>query len=147
MKLEVTRRADLAVRSLVALGATATKWKSAELAEHLRTTLGYVPQVLAPLIRAGWVTSDTGPTGGYLANFDASAVTVLEVIEAVDGPTDDGRCVVENRPCDAQTPCTLHGAWTKARGELVGALARTTLGSLIGAPNGWRVGRDRGEGR
>jgi DNA-binding IscR family transcriptional regulator len=52
------------------------------------------------------------------------------VIEAVDGVTDDGRCVVADRVCDGAAPCSLHGAWTKARSELVGVLGGTTLSDV-----------------
>jgi DNA-binding IscR family transcriptional regulator len=57
-------------------------------------------------------------------------VSVLAVIEAVDGVTDDGRCVVADRICDGAAPCSLHVAWTKARNELVGVLGGTSLSEV-----------------
>jgi len=87
MRLEITQRADLAVRALVALQSAPTRLKSVDLADALGTTAGFVPQVMAPLVRAGWVRSVPGPTGGYERRRDLDSLTVLEVVETIDGPT------------------------------------------------------------
>jgi Rrf2 family iron-sulfur cluster assembly transcriptional regulator len=130
MRLEITRRADLAVRAMVVLGEANGLVKATALAEALDATPGFVPQVVGPLVKAGWVRSEPGPTGGYASSVDLSDVSVLAVIEAVDGATDDGRCVVADRSCDGSAPCSLHVAWTKARNELVGVLGATTLSEV-----------------
>ena len=82
-------------------------------------------------MRAGWVQSDPGPTGGYRCRVPLGEVNVLQVIEAVDGATDAGRCVVADRPCLAADPCVLHVAWGQARGELVAVLQSTSM-SVVG---------------
>ena len=61
MRLEITQRADLAVRALVALQSAPVRLKSVDLADALGTTAGFVPQVMGPLVRAGWVRSVTSP--------------------------------------------------------------------------------------
>jgi Rrf2 family protein len=126
MRLEVTRRADLAVRAMVLL-AEGRQLKAAELAAGLGATPGFVPQVVGPLVKAGWVRSDPGPVGGYRLVAPPDQVTVLEIVEAVDGPTDSGRCVVADSPCGSEQPCALHGAWTQARNELMESLRAVTV--------------------
>lgn len=123
MRLEVTRKADLAVRVLEALQPLGVRRKAGDLAGELGTTAGFLAQVMTPLVRAGWVGSVPGPTGGYVAQ--TADVSLLEVIEAVDGPTDSGQCVVAGRPCDAAQPCALHHAWLRARPALLDILAAT----------------------
>ena len=130
VRLEITRRADLAVRALSLLSGTAQKWKATTLAGELDTTVGFVPQVIGPLVKAGWVRSDPGPTGGYVALVSGRDVSVLDVIEAVDGRTDAGRCVVEDRPCPSPIPCSLHAAWKVARQELMRELAATAVADV-----------------
>jgi Rrf2 family transcriptional regulator, iron-sulfur cluster assembly transcription factor len=135
MRLEITRRAELAVRALAVLGRADGRVKAAELAEAVGTTVAFVPQIVAPLVRAGWVGSDPGPTGGYVGRVELEDVSVLAVIEAVDGATDAGRCVVAERLCDGGAPCALHAAWSRARRELVGVLGGTTVASVaVAAP-------------
>ena len=130
MRLEITQRADLAVRALVVLHRSPARLKSVDLAAALGTTAGFVPQVMGPLVREGWVHSVPGPTGGYEPLVEVDALNVLAVVEAVDGPTDSGRCVVADRPCEASAPCALHVAWGLARRELVSSLAAMSVGAL-----------------
>ena len=101
--------------ALRALGETTERVKGPDLAERVGTTAGFVSQVLTPLVREGWVQSDPGPTGGYSLTVELQDVSVLDVIEAVEGPTDSGRCVLLDRPCEESGNCALHVPWTRAR--------------------------------
>jgi Rrf2 family iron-sulfur cluster assembly transcriptional regulator len=130
MRLEITRRADLAVRAMVLLSSGSRRWKAPELAHSLGTTTGFATQAVGPLVKAGWVRSLPGPSGGYTAIDGADTVSVLDVIESVDGATDQGRCVVADRACDARHPCALHVAWGHARSELTRSLGATPLSTL-----------------
>jgi Rrf2 family transcriptional regulator, iron-sulfur cluster assembly transcription factor len=130
MRLEITRRADLATRALIALGGDDRRMKSAQLADVLGTTAGFVPQILHPLVARGWVASEPGPTGGYVRVAPLESISVLEVIEAVDGPTVTGRCVLEDRPCAEAGPCALHHPWSRARAHLLDELGSTPLCDL-----------------
>ncbi len=100
--------------------------KALELAEILGTTTGFVAQVVTPLVKAGWVRSVPGPTGGYTLADDVADLSVLEIIEAVDGPTATGDCVVEDRPCHPDHSCPLHEAWSAAREVLLATLGATS---------------------
>lgn len=118
MRLEVTRKSDLAVKSLRELAASTDRTKGPELAERVGSTAGFVSQVVAPLVRAGWVRSDPGPAGGYSLVADLDEVSVLAVIQAVEGVTDSGRCVLADRPCNESGTCALHSPWLRARTQL-----------------------------
>ncbi len=127
MRLEVTRKADLALRALRVLVASGSLRKGVELADTLGTTAAFLSQVVAPLARAGWVRSVPGPRGGYEATERSVDVSVLELIEAVEGPVETGRCVLRPQPCPADLPCALHDAWMPARDALVERLAATPV--------------------
>ncbi|WP_421120967.1 RrF2 family transcriptional regulator [Aquihabitans daechungensis] len=131
MRLEVTRRSDLAIQALLALHAGPERAKAAALAEQVGTTKGFVTQVMNPLVQQGWVRSDPGPAGGYAAVFDPDEVSILAVIEAVEGPIDTGRCVLEDRACAEAGTCALHRPWSRARGHLIDDLGSQRLSSLI----------------
>jgi len=133
MRLEITRRTDLATRALLELDRLGRRAKSAELAERVGTTPGFLSQALTPVVAEGWVRSDPGPTGGYSLVADLDGISVLAVIEAVEGPTDAGRCVLEDRTCGDGGPCALHQPWSRARSVLTEQLASSSLSSLSGA--------------
>ncbi len=118
MRLEVTRKSDLAVRSLQLLGDSQERMKGPELAVLVGSTSGFISQVLTPLVRAGWIRSDPGPSGGYSLTANLESVSVLAVIETIEGPTDMGRCVLSDRPCDEDGVCALHVPWLRARSQL-----------------------------
>jgi Rrf2 family protein len=140
MRLSVTRRSDLATRALVALSAPGTRLKGAELAARLDASPGFVAQAMTPLVNAGWVRSEPGPTGGYVLVADPESLSVRQVIEAVEGPTDTQACVLEDRECTTGGPCALHGPWSRARSLLLDQLAATPLSSLVPDPAGARRG-------
>jgi len=131
MRLEITRRSDLATRALLELARTGARTKASGLAERVGTTPGFLSQAMTPLVARGWVRSEPGPTGGYTALVDPADLNVLEIIEAVEGPTDTGRCVLEDRPCGGAELCALHRPWSTARSQLLGELAGTPLSSLL----------------
>lgn len=115
---------------MVILDAAAERMKAPALAAALDATVAFVPQVMGPLVKAGWVRSDPGPAGGYTLDVSLAAVSVLDVVEAVDGKIDDGRCVVAARPCTAAEPCVMHLAWSNARNELISALDGMSVAAL-----------------
>jgi len=133
MRLEVTRRSDLAIRALLALSAATDRTKAAALADQVGTTKGFLTQVMNPLVQQGWVRSDPGPTGGYASAFDPDDISVLAVIEAIEGPVDTGLCVLEDRACAQSGTCALHRPWSRARGHLLADLGAQSLSSLMDA--------------
>jgi Rrf2 family transcriptional regulator, iron-sulfur cluster assembly transcription factor len=127
VRLEVTRKSDLAVRALRALAQRGERVKGPELAEAVGSTSGFVSQVVHPLVRQGWVRSEPGPSGGYSLSVTLAEVSVLAVIEAIEGPTDSGRCVLADRPCNETGTCALHVPWMRARTQLLKELDRTSV--------------------
>jgi Rrf2 family iron-sulfur cluster assembly transcriptional regulator len=133
MRLEITRRADLATRALLELSVTHERLKSSELAERLDTSAGFLAQAMTPLVNRGWVRSDPGPTGGYTAVAEPERVSVLDVIEAVEGPTETKQCVLENRTCASGGTCALHHPWSRARSQFLDELSATSFSDLGGS--------------
>jgi Rrf2 family protein len=133
MRLEITRRSDLATRALVELGRTGRRMKSSELAAAIGTSSGFLSQAMTPLAGRGWVRSESGPTGGYVLTADLAEVSVLDVIEAIEGPSDGGRCVLADRACGEAGMSALHQPRQRARRQLVEELADSALADLTPA--------------
>ncbi len=129
MRLEILPRTELTLRLLHAL-ADGDRWRAADLADEIDSSANYVARLVAPLTHAGWVRSVPGPTGGHELVADLDDISVLDLITAVEGGPDDGRCVMANQPCPAPSPCALHDAWVPARDALTARLAATPLSSL-----------------
>lgn len=113
------------------LAGTDGRVKGPALADAVGSTSGFVSQVLNPLVRQGWVRSDPGPSGGYTLEVGLDEVSVLAVIEAIEGPTASGRCVLADRPCDQTGTCALHVPWMRARALLLSELAATSVADAV----------------
>ena len=127
MRLEITRKTNLAIRAMATLNDAGRRMSGKDLAHSIETTTTFLAQVVSPLVRRGWIDSQPGRAGGYELVVDADELSVLDVIEAVEGPTDTQVCVLRAGDCSAADPCATHDAWSRARNALVKELAGTPL--------------------
>lgn len=126
MRLEITRKTDLALRVLRALegrGRVARK----DLARQAGTTPEFLARVMGPLVKAALVESRPGTAGGYALVVDPCPISVLNLIEVMEGPVVNGRCVLQGGDCPADGNCSLHTAWSRAREALMEELNATSV--------------------
>ncbi len=136
MRLDLNKRTDLALRAMEELCVKESRVAGPDLAEALSTTRQYLPQILNPLVKARWVRSTPGPHGGYELLVALERISVLELIEVMEGPTLDDTCVLNGEPCPRDELCALHGAWQQARDALTKELGSMTLADAWGASCG-----------
>lgn len=127
MRLELSRKTHLALLALRVLERSEAQMKGVDVATSIGTTVQFLPQIMAPLVGSGWVASEPGPRGGYRLTQGLGTLYLLEVIEAVEGQTDEGRCVLRDAPCSSVDECALHEPWQQARAALLSELARTSV--------------------
>lgn len=134
MEIQLSRTADYGIRAALAL-ADGERHKSRELADRAGIPGGFAAQVLGHLVRGGLVHSQAGQSGGYSLTRPAADVSLLDVVEAIEGPIRTTRCVLRDSACDVERPCAVHGPWTRAQDALRGSLQQTSLADLTG-PSG-----------
>lgn len=122
MRLTLSRRSELALRAVISL-ARGGVVSGAGLSEELSTSPTYLAGVLSPLIEQGWLSSRPGRNGGYELTGEGRALSVLDVVEAIEGPIDDGHCVLAGGPCPGDDQCALHPAWEQVRAAMTSTLA------------------------
>lgn len=130
MRLEVSNRVDLALRAMSYLDHAGHQ-DGRSIAVAIGTTIHYLPQILRPLIAAGWLVSSPGPRGGYALVMSLNEISVLDAINAVEGPTDTTQCVLRGAPCPAQEECAIHSSWVRARSALLAELDATSLAAAM----------------
>ena len=134
MNISFQRKTDLAIKALGHLSTIDEPFSRDRLATAVDTSRAYLAQVMTPLVHAGWVTSGRGPGGGYRLSIPTERITLLEVIEAVEGTTVTGRCALQDGPCPGTDSCAIHEAWTAARTDLIDRLRRVSIAEAIGDP-------------
>ncbi len=131
MRLELTRRGDYAVRAMLALARESELLVTgAALAAETAIPPSYVPQVMGDLVRAGLVANRRGRHGGYRLGRSATDISLLAIVEAVEG---DGRrrtCVLRGGPCRRDGACDVHAAFFEAQEALFNALGAVSLSDV-----------------
>jgi Rrf2 family protein len=122
MRLTVSKRTDLAIRACRYLHEHQGRVPGRQVADAVGTSVPFLSQVLTPLVAGGWIDSRTGPSGGYQLRNSGEELTLLEVVQAVEGPMVDGHCVLDHSACDPTNPCVMHTMWSGARKGLMESL-------------------------
>lgn len=139
-------KAEYGVRLLVELGRhpgeTPVSLNAIADAENL--PLGYLEQIAPRLRRAGLVVSARGAHGGYRLARDPQTISMDEVVLALEGAVAPMECFLEpddagkttarvmcSHQADHGRACATKLLWTRVQGDVLKALARTTLAELI----------------
>lgn len=130
----LTRTGEHALRAALFLGGRAgPRLVSArEVARALGTPPNYTGKVLRQLARKGLLRSVRGPQGGFQLRRRAEALSLAEILDAVEEPpAAPAVCLLGDRPCNAASPCGAHRKWTEVQERTRDVLAQTTLADLI----------------
>ena len=133
MDMTLSKRGDYVVRSALSLArayAGGGHRKIREVVAEMDIPQTFASQILADLVRAGLATSRAGKAGGYRLVRDPKEVSLLEVIEAGEGPLRSERCALGEGPCRWESVCPLHETWGAATGALRETLAQTSLAQI-----------------
>ncbi len=131
MKLVPTNRTDYGLRALIYLSNAPNQWtKAAEIGGAMVIPVGFLQMVLQDLQRSKFVTSRSGPRGGYALARPPESITVCEVVESLEGPLDAGECALRGGPCHWDDVCALHNVWSSAREALRERLQSATVAEV-----------------
>ena len=130
--MDLTKRGDYAVRAVLALArAPGGRLLSVRrIAEEMAIPVRFLPQVMGDLAAAGLVEATTGRAGGYRLARPAAEVTLLDVVEAVEGDSRRRTCVLRGGPCGLDGYCDVHDVFFEAQDAMIQALARARLTDL-----------------
>ena len=131
MRLELTRRTDYAIRAALALARNpGTRMSSALLSKTTHIPVRYSTQVMSDLVRAGLVNAYVGRAGGYTLSAPAETVSVLQIVEAVEGDPRRQHCSLRGGPCRRNEPCEVHFVFSEAQDAFIAQLAASSLADL-----------------
>lgn len=135
MRLEPTRRADYAIRTVMALGRAAggERLSVRRIAAEQRVPHGFLQQVMRDLVRAGLVEGTVGRSGGYGLAKPSIEISLLDVIEAVEGDRRRRVCVLRGGPCALDGVCGVHAVLAAAQDDVLHRLRGTTVAAAIRA--------------
>jgi Rrf2 family protein len=130
--MQVTRQADYAVRALtylagLPLGGQAT---TATISETQAIPRPFLSKVISQLALAGLVVTTRGMGGGVALAHPPEEITLLQAVEAVDGPVRVNNCLLRSGNCQMESLCGAHDIWAEIQGRLIQDLEAVTMAEL-----------------
>lgn len=108
-----------------------------EIAQAKRLSLSYISQIILPLKKAGLVISKEGRDGGYSLAKPANKISIMEILEALEGPIMPTRCCSnKNAKCGSEAQCNIKFTWRAAKSMLANFLSTKTLADTLCPPGG-----------
>ena len=133
--MRLSSLADYAVvtMSAAARAPAGARLSATNLAGEVGVPLPTVQKLMGHLVRAGLLTSARGTGGGFLLAKPASAITLAEIIEAIEGPIAMTRCVEGHvEECQLHGSCRTKPHLQAANAAVRGALSSVSLATLSG---------------
>lgn len=133
MRLELTKRADYAIRTVLALArATDSELLSVRrVAAEQRVPERFLSHVMGDLVRGGLVEGTVGRIGGYRLAKPSTEISLLDVVEAVEGDSQRRVCILRGGPCLLKGVCDVHAAFAAAQDDVLRRLEATTVAAVI----------------
>ena len=128
-RFAVTAMMDLAMRH------THGPVTLAAISERQHISLSYLEQLFGKLRRAKLVSSVRGPGGGYNLAQPAAAITVADIVTAVDEAMDATQCGGKE-DCHDDKRCMTHDLWATLNAKMQEYLSSVTLADLVAHQSG-----------
>lgn len=133
--LRVTKLTDYATVVLTALAAQPDAVLSAAgLAEQAGLEAPTVAKLLKPLAQAGLVAGFRGINGGYRLARPAAAITLFDIVEAMEGPLGMTECSIHEGSCGIEESCGVRANWRRINDVVADALRGVTLAEMLLPP-------------
>jgi Rrf2 family protein len=129
----LTRRGEYAIRGMIFLAQkpTGTLFSLAEIATAIDAPVSFCAKIFQSLVRAGFVTSARGVGGGLTIGKSGLAITLLELVERVEGPILLNKCLGGQGICSRDKQCKVHGVWSDIQSDITKKLSLITLADLV----------------
>jgi Rrf2 family protein len=130
--LSLSHTTGYAIKALGCLdGPSPSSRLIADVAKHAGVPRPYLAKIVNSLVRNGLVATKRGYKGGISLARSAEEISLLEVVEAVEGKGWIGDCLLGLEACTSQRNCPTHDLWERIRVEITERLRTTTLAEIV----------------
>ncbi len=133
--MQITRQADYAVRAMVYLAQQLDKpIATGTIAKEKSIPPSFLAKIVSQLSVAGLLSTSRGAHGGVRLAKPAEDISLLDVVEAIDGPILLNDCVGESNVCEFDDDCPLKPVWCDAQKMLLDHLSKANFAQFTQAP-------------
>jgi Rrf2 family protein len=142
--MQITRQADYALRAMLYLAQMDGKERAAtsQIAEVQNIPPSFLAKIISQLSIAGLIHTSRGARGGVSLAREPEEISILDVVEAIDGPIALNECTDDPSACPFGDNCPLRPLWCEAQSELVVRLKSTSFAHFV--PDGLNVNPSAG---
>jgi len=130
--MQITRASDYAVRVMIHLAGLPpnSTVQQSVLSQATDVSGHFLSKVLQQLVRSRLIRSQRGSGGGFALAVPAAGVSLLDVVEAIEGPMRLNQCIEEGPSCERKSWCPAHQIWAEAQAAVVNVLGAASMASL-----------------
>ncbi|MCD6356586.1 MAG: Rrf2 family transcriptional regulator [Anaerolineaceae bacterium] len=127
--MQITRQADYALRAVIYLSRLRENEKAAtsSIAADQKISPSFLAKIVSQLSIAGLITTSRGAHGGISLARQPDEISILDVIEAIDGPVFLNECTSDSNSCPFLDSCPLKETWRNVQDELIKKLSNATF--------------------
>ncbi|MEO8673136.1 MAG: SUF system Fe-S cluster assembly regulator [Tahibacter sp.] len=129
--LRVSKLTDYATVVMTVLAEATGVLSAQSLAERARLELPTVSKLLKQLAHAGLIESFRGVNGGYRIAREPGAISIAEIVIAMEGPIGMTECSAHSGLCDHERHCGVRGNWQRISQAIEGALRDVSLADML----------------
>jgi Rrf2 family protein len=131
--MQITRQADYAVRAVLYLAQLGSDRRAAtsQIAQEQQIPPSFLAKIVSQLSVAGLLQTSRGARGGVSLAKSAEEISLLDVVEAIDGPIMLNECVTDNGACSFGEDCPMKPIWCETQADLVNRLKGTMFSQFV----------------
>jgi Rrf2 family protein len=131
--MQITRQADYALRAMLYLARLEPNQRAAtsQIAEDQQIPPSFLAKIISQLSIAGLIHTSRGARGGVSLARKPEDVSLLDVVEAIDGPITLNECTQDPSICPFGDSCPIHEVWCETQADLVRKLKESTFDKLL----------------
>jgi len=136
--MQITRASDYAVRVMIHLASlpAGSTVRQSEMSKATGVSGHFLSKVLQQLVRARLIRSQRGSGGGYALSAPAESVSMMDVIQAMEGPVRLNQCIEEGPSCERKAWCPAHQVWAEAQAAITNILGGASMARLASQAKG-----------
>jgi Rrf2 family protein len=131
--MQITRQADYALRAMLYLAQLEPTQRAAtsQIADEQHIPPSFLAKIISQLSIAGLIHTSRGARGGVSLARTPEEISILEVVEAIDGPISLNECTHSASACPFGETCPLRPLWCETQAELVDRLRKTSFAQFL----------------
>jgi Rrf2 family protein len=131
--MQITRQADYALRAMLYLARLEPNQRAAtsQIAEFQQIPSSFLAKIISQLSIAGLINTSRGARGGVSLARKPEEISLLDVVEAIDGPITLNECTKDPSICAFGNSCPIHEVWCETQAEMAKRLRQATFDKLV----------------